>query len=92
MAYCARRKDAQQLHLQTQQVADLVETQVPPSAKAKTSLLPALRAGEAPFSCPNSSDSSNASGIAPQSRATNGRATLTIDLLRQWVPDGPIRT
>ena len=56
---------------------------MPPAASSRT--VPSfLRSApvNAPLSCPNSSDSSSASGIAPQSSATNGRARRP---LSRWI-------
>ncbi len=69
-SWSARR----QLHLEAQrQLADLVEEQRAADRPRGTG--PACRATapvNAPFSCPNSSDSMSSSGIAPQLTATNG--------------------
>jgi len=55
---------------------------VPPSASSKRPLLRPVAPVNAPFSCPNSSDSISSSGIAAQFTATNGRVAL---LLCWWI-------
>src|SRR3990170_2783436 len=51
---------------------------VPPSASSKRPLLRPVAPVNAPFSCPNSSDSISSSGIAAQFTATNGRVALLL--------------
>jgi hypothetical protein len=55
---------------------------VPPSASAKRPRRFALAPVKAPFTCPNSSDSSRASGIAAQLTLISGRSACA---LRAWI-------
>jgi len=64
---------AQQLNLHRHgHIADFVQKRVPPSAISKRPCRVVKAPVNAPFSCPNSSLSSNSPGIAPQLIGTNG--------------------